>query len=148
MIEADKNSIVTTIAGQVNIPQGVGTVKWSWKDNNGEIHTHLIEHVYYFPASLITAFARQLADEESTGVDTTWKTSMFYWKGGYQRTLQHPISQLPEMALTNLQESQFANFTNDFCVQIDDSISFNHSSCYTCSNVCTSLPSVFQWKGI
>ncbi len=149
MVKADRNSVVATIAGQVNMPQGVSTVKWSWTDDNGEIHTHLINHVYYFPASPInilgvTVFARQLGNKELMGVDTKWKTSTFYWKGGYKRTLQHPISQLPEMALAKLDDNQFANFVNDFKERLDTSISFHNASCHTCSKSCTSPLPVFQ----
>ncbi len=153
MVQAYRNSVVATIAGQVNMPLGVSTVKWSWTDDNGDLHTHLIENVYYFPASPINilgviAFACQLANEESTGVDTKWKTSTFYWKGGYKRTIQHPISQLPKMALAKLNDNQFANCMHGFDERINTSISFNHASCLTCSDSCTSPPLVFQCKDI
>ncbi len=153
MVKADRNSVVATITGQVNMPQGVGTVSWSWTDDNGDLHTHLVEHVYCFPASPInilgvTAFACQLANEESTGVDTKWKTSTFYWKGGYKRTIQHPISQLPKMALSKLNDNQFANFVRGFENRINTSISFHHASCHTCLETCTCPPSVFQCTDI
>ncbi len=67
-----KNSVVATIGGQNNSPQGQGTVWWSWKDDDGKTHSFLIQDVYYFPGSLInilgiTIFAMQLDDKETTG---------------------------------------------------------------------------------
>ena len=80
MVAASINKVVATIGGQVNFPAGIGTVKWSWRDELGEVHTHLIENVHYFPSSPvnilgITAFGRQLNDKEMTGIDTKWKRS-------------------------------------------------------------------------
>ena len=48
----------------------------------------------------MTEFARQLNDEEGTGVDTKQKRSTFYWDNNkYQRTIYHPQSNLPEMQI-------------------------------------------------
>ena len=70
--------IVATIGGKLNRPAGIGTVKWKWKDDNGVMHEELLEQVLYFPQSPInimsvTKFARQMDDEEGTGIDTKMK---------------------------------------------------------------------------
>lgn len=153
LTKANKNSVVATIAGQVNMPDGISTVKWSWINDLGEFHTHLVEHVYFFPSSPInilgvTAFAHQLADEEFTGVDTKWKTSTFYWKGGYKKTIQHPIIQLPEMALAQVNDSQFAHFIGNFSTKIDDNVSFHHASCHSCTETVTIPPDDFRCQDI
>ena len=31
--------LVETIGGKLNQPSGVGTVKWTWKDDGGAVHT-------------------------------------------------------------------------------------------------------------
>ena len=66
---------VATIGGRGHTPSGIGTVQWTWSDNKGKQHTHLVRNVLYFPQPPInilsvTEFARQLNDEEGTGVDT------------------------------------------------------------------------------
>jgi hypothetical protein len=95
---------VATIGGKGHSASGMGTVKWSWSDDVGETHTYLVKDVLFFPASPInilsvTSFARQLQDEEGTGIDTKMKYSRFYWQGKFQRTICHPASNLPEMPI-------------------------------------------------
>ena len=64
-----------------------------------------MQNVLYFLQSAInissvTEFARQLNDEEGTGVDTKHKPSRFYWDNyKYSRTIFHPQSNLPEMQI-------------------------------------------------
>ena len=31
--------LVATIGGKLNQPAGIGTVKWTWKDDSGAVHT-------------------------------------------------------------------------------------------------------------
>ena len=73
MATASVNKVVATIGGKNNFPKGIGTVKWSWLDELGEVHTHQIEQVHYFPSSPvnilgITTFGRQLNDEDTTAL--------------------------------------------------------------------------------
>ena len=73
------------ISGRPNIPAGIGTFKYTWIDNNGSLHTELLEYFLYFPQSPIniisvTDFTRQLDDKEATGIDTKMLYSKFYWK--------------------------------------------------------------------
>ena len=78
--------VVTTIGGQVNFPAGIGTVIWSCRDDTGELHTHKIKDMHYFPLSPVnilgvTALCKQLKDEVAPDSDMKWKQSPFYWKG-------------------------------------------------------------------
>ena len=96
---------VATVGGVKNSATGMGTVRWTWKDDNGRPHTYDIKNVLYFPQSPvnilgITVFADQLNDDEGTGVDTTRTKSKFYWEGNkYHRTIIHPTSNLPELRI-------------------------------------------------
>ena len=87
--------MVATIGGKLNSPAGIGTVKWKWKDDAGLVHKILLDKVLYFPNSpinimSITELARQLDDEEGTGIDTKMKYSRFYWDNNkYSRKIFH-----------------------------------------------------------
>ena len=77
--------LVATIGGKLNQPVGIGTVKWTWKDDGGAVYTELLENTLYFPKSPInimsvTELAKQFNDEEGTGIDTKMNHSHFYWK--------------------------------------------------------------------
>ena len=66
---------VATIGGKGHAPSGTGTVRWRWKDDKGNPHEYLVRNVLFFPQSPInilsvTEFAKQLDDEEGTGIDT------------------------------------------------------------------------------
>jgi len=68
LVAASASKVVATIGGQVNVPAGIGTVIWSWKDDKNETHTHRIENMHYFPTSPfnipgITALGSQLNDK-------------------------------------------------------------------------------------
>ena len=70
-----KVGMVATIGVNLNKPAGIGTVKWTRKDDGGVVHTELLENVLYYPHSLIntiivTELAKKLRDEEGNGIDT------------------------------------------------------------------------------
>ncbi len=94
---------VATIGGSKNVAQGMGTVRWRWRDDNGKEHAMNIENVLFFPQSpvnilSVTCLADQFKDDEGTGIDTKRNQSRFYWdKNRYQRTILHPASNLPEL---------------------------------------------------
>ena len=78
-----KSHKVATIGGKGHSPEGIGTVKWSWNDDDGRKHEYLVEDVLFFPQSPInilsvTEFAKQLQDKEGTGIDTKQLRSRFY----------------------------------------------------------------------
>ena len=120
-------STVATIAGKNSLPKGIGTVKWTWLDDDGRQHEYELKDVYYFPQSpvnilSVTTFANDLKDEEGTGIDTKAKYSRFYWKNNtYSRTFHHSKLNLPEMPINN-GNNAFAWFINRFKRQCNDDI--------------------------
>ena len=128
------SGMVATIGGKLNQPSGIGTVEWTWKDDNGVSHTNRLEKVLYFPQSPInimsvTEFARQLGDEEGTGIDTKMKYSRFYWNNNkHSRQIYHSASNLPELAI-NEGNTLFSMFTQMFSSKVDDSI--DPTCCFT-----------------
>ena len=140
LVAASASKLVVMIDGQVNVPAGIGTVIWSWKDDKNETHNHRIKNVHFFPTSPvnipgITDFGSQLKDENTTGINTKCKKSSFYWKGGNERTIYHPASQLPEMPLVP------NNPTHAFCIfikrcksVIDNVVHLCNLACYSASD--------------
>lgn len=66
--------VVATIGGKNSKPTGIGSVKWTWNDDEGASHTYIM-NVLYFPSSpvdilSISEFANQLKDDEGTGIDS------------------------------------------------------------------------------
>ena len=127
---------VATIGGKGHTAAGMGTVKWSWRDDTGKLHECLIHEVLYFPMSPInilsvTSFARQSQDKEETGIDTKQEYSRFYWDFGKgSRIIHHPASNLPELAI-NEGFSLATMFRALVCKVVNPSIQPNHSCCFT-----------------
>ena len=74
--------LVATIGGKLNQPAGIGTVKWTWKDYGGAVHTEQLENTLYFPKypiniMSVTELAKQFNDEEGTGIDTKMNHLLF-----------------------------------------------------------------------
>ena len=49
----NKDMFVTfkaTTGGKLNQPAGIGTLKWTRKDDSGAVHTELLENTLYFPS--------------------------------------------------------------------------------------------------
>lgn len=42
---------VANIGGKSNLPSGIVTVKWSWKDDDRKMHRHLVRNALFFPQS-------------------------------------------------------------------------------------------------
>ena len=83
-MRSSTNQGVATIGGKGHQPSGIGTVRWTWRDDIGKLHEFLIEDVLFSPQSPInilsvTCFARQLKDLAGTGIDTKQLQSRFYW---------------------------------------------------------------------
>lgn len=121
------SGMVATIGGKMNRPAGIGTVEWKWKDDNGVKHTQQLERVLYFPQSPInimsvTEFAKQLNDEDGTGIDTKMKYSRFYWMGNkYSRKIYHSASNLPELAI-NEGDTLYTWFIKMFRSKVNDDV--------------------------
>ena len=111
--------MVATIGGKLNRPTSIGTVEWTWDDDNGTSRTQKFEKCIYFPSSPInimsvTSYAKQLGDEDGTGIDTKMKYSRFYWKNNqYSRQIFHSASNLPELAI-NEGNKPFSWFSRAF----------------------------------
>ena len=101
----DRNFQVATIGGSHDRANGVGTVVWKWKYDNGKLHPFEVKDVLYFPDSLVnilsvTKFADQLNDDHGTGCDTKRNYSILYWDNkSFQRTIKHRDSNLPELVV-------------------------------------------------
>ena len=73
--KATTAGLVATIRGKLNQPDGIVTVKCTWKYDGGAVHTEQLENTLYFPKSPInimsvTELSKQFNDEEGTGIDT------------------------------------------------------------------------------
>ena len=42
------NQQVATIGGKGHQHSGIGTVKWIWRDDSGNLHEYLVEDVLFF----------------------------------------------------------------------------------------------------
>ena len=97
--------LVATIGGKLNQPDGIGTVKWTWKDDGGAVHTEQLENTLYFTKSPInimsvTELAKQFNDEEGKGIYTKMNHSIFYWKNNkFPRKIHHSSSNLSELTI-------------------------------------------------
>ena len=50
---ATTEGLVATIGGKLNHPAGIVIVKWTWKDDCGEVHTEVLKNTLYFTKSPI-----------------------------------------------------------------------------------------------
>ena len=126
--------LVATIGGKLDHPSGVGTVKWTCKDDGGALHTEQLDNALYFPKSPIniisvTELAKKFNDEEGTGIYTKMNHSLFYWKNNkFFRKIHHSSSNLPELSI-NEGTTLFTWFTERFSRKIKNTI--NPTCCYT-----------------
>ena len=107
---------VATIGGTDFKPTGIGTVKWSWKDDEGKSHTHRLERVLYFPESAVNiispnALADHYDDKNGTHIKIKNYSSGFSWDlGKYTRTITHSANCLAEIPINDGYEV-FGTFT-------------------------------------
>ena len=74
-LAATSNLQVQTAGGNY-APQGIGSVRWKWRDDDGKLHNELIEEGLYFPESPvnilgITKWAKQRQEFTSRQRQTT-----------------------------------------------------------------------------
>ena len=78
---------VESIGGKDHIPKGVGSVSWSWTDDEGKLHTKKFNKVIYLsdlPVIILiaTALDESVKNDEGTWVLTKVKYSIFTWDFG------------------------------------------------------------------
>ena len=90
-----------TICGKDIIPKGIGTVSWSWTDNERQLHTNKWNNVIYFSDSLVnilsaTELDDTMKDYEGTWVQTKRKYSIINCDfGKYKKKIAHSENCLP-----------------------------------------------------
>ena len=101
-LAATSNLQVQTAGGNY-APQGIGSVRWKWRDDDGKLHNELIEEGLYFPESPvnilgITKWAKQRQDTEGIYITTKANYSIFVWNFEKSMcTFNHSESGLPEL---------------------------------------------------
>ena len=81
----DPRTGVATIAGEDLRPSGIGTVKWSWYDDEGKTHNFFLEKKLFFPTSpvnilSVSRLADHFDDDERTSTQTRRHYSIQQWK--------------------------------------------------------------------
>ena len=115
----DCNRIVKGFGGTTTSAIKIGTLKWSWLDDQGRQWTHLIPNSYYSQTCGVRLlspqhFAQQTSDLLGTGTRTNGKEVQLYWDS-YKATLTIPLSPRDNVAtmhlapgFTRFQESCYA----------------------------------------
>ena len=93
-IEVIIYNVVANIGWKDIIPKEIGTVSWSWNDDDGKLHTKKLNNVL-FPDSPVnipssTVMAESMKDDKGTWFLTKIKYSIFtliFWK--YTKTIAH-----------------------------------------------------------
>ena len=85
------SNVVETISGKDIIPKSIGTDRWSWTDDEGQLFTKKLINVIYFsysPVSIIseTWLDGSIKDYEVTWVPTKNKYYIFTWDFGTYKT--------------------------------------------------------------
>ena len=78
---------VSTIGGQTHFAEGIGDVKTSWKDDDGNIFHHTLKNVLFFSKSPVCIIScRKLSEERGpktdyygTSIKTMHSHSVFEW---------------------------------------------------------------------
>ena len=117
--DLDSDSVGVETAGGIAQPEGKGSIRITFHDNDGKYHTKDIHDVLYFPSSPvnilgITKLGQQWNDEDGVCISTKSKYSTFTWNGGQShRTVSHHSSGLPELPI-NEGDSSFSTFFTSF----------------------------------
>ena len=78
---------VATIGGKYLITKGIGTIIWSWTDDERQLHTNKLNNVLYFvdsPDNILsaTALAKTIKDYEVTWLLTKRNCYILTWGFG------------------------------------------------------------------
>lgn len=113
---------VGTIGGG-NSPQGIGTVKWGWKDDLGQLHVYELENCKYFPDSPVNILATsqlglQLRNSDrGTTICSGIYSSTFVWdEQQHSREIPHAANFLPSIKVDEhlSQYEKFLSLYNNF----------------------------------
>jgi hypothetical protein len=121
-LPADSQIGVETAGGTAK-SVGHGSIRITFHDNNGILHSQTIDDVLYFPSSPvnilgITKLGEQRGDPEGTHILTKAKYSVFTWDHGKsKRDIHHQSSGLPELPI-NEGMSVFSSFYLAFCSMV------------------------------
>ena len=114
---ADFGGLVNTIDGNTK-PAGVGTVRWSWRDNDGNISTYDLPGCRYYPESPVCILSQTqlglfLNDRDfGTKIESGIHTSIFHWDNQrFRRTIKHTTSYMPKMIINDDHSSMSTFFT-------------------------------------
>ena len=106
---------VATIGGEDLHPSGIGMVKWSWDDDEGETHNFFVKK-HFFPTSpvnilSVSRLVDHFDDDKGTSIQTRRHYSILRWKKNFRQVLiEHWNHKLPELAVN----TGFSSFTT-FC---------------------------------
>ena len=116
---------VNTIGGDT-MPEGEGTVRWSWRDDNGTSHKYDLPGCKYYPNSPVCILSQTqlglfLNDTDfGTKIESGIRTSVLHWENQqYTRTIAHTASFMPRMIINDdistaaALYSAFKRFYND-----------------------------------
>ena len=128
---------VATIGGKYIISKEIGTVRWSWNDDEGQLHTKKLNNVLYFPDSTVniisaTVLDESIKDDEGTFLPTKGKYYIFTWDFGKYKN----IIARSEHYLTDLISKLYLASLVSFCkrvVSISIYSTFNFAFAYICT---------------
>ena len=114
------NKLVKGFGGTHTSNLKIGTLKWSWLDDSGKMHTHYIENSYYSKMGGVRLlspqhFSQVTNDLQGTGTKTNGVETILYW-GNKKHKLTVPLSKLNNVATFHLAPG-FNNF-NTFCMEV------------------------------
>ena len=128
--DADFSGLVNTIDGNTK-PAGVGTVRWSWRDDEGKISTYDLPGCRYYPESPVCILSQTqlglfLNDRDfGTKIESGIHTSIFHWDNQrFCRTIKHTTSYMPKMII-NDDHSSMASFFTAFRSVFDDNAGYS-----------------------
>ena len=67
---------MSDISGKDIIPKGIGTVSWSWTDDEGKFNKNKLNNVLYFPNSPVIILSETALNEFMKDYEVTWVQKM------------------------------------------------------------------------
>ena len=132
----DPSTGVATIGGKDHRPEGIGTIRLSWRDDEGKSYTYHLKNTLFFTESpvnilSVTKLADFFNDDEGMYVKTMQKESILVWDHGKaQITFRHSESCLPELHV-NTGFNSYRTYYPKFRQYVNDKVWHAHSSIVT-----------------